>query len=191
MKKVSFRGSFGLLCKTVFTAAFAGVILTGCAGGGVIPDPRAPAPVQDSPVLLRVCRVDGDGAHLSVGDQVELTTGKGGRLTIRQIPGPNNKDGLWNEGGPVTVSAALLVERVAPVGNKRNTRRFVPVGRFAVRLSDSAEHGLFDFLASKATASHRSDQFPECNVDPGDDEVLVRGVADQSRHGGQAHLDGG
>jgi hypothetical protein len=188
MKKVSFRGSFGPLCKTVLTAAVATVALAGCAGGGVIPDPRAPAPVEGSPVLLRVCRVDGDGAHLSVGDQVEFSSGSRGKLTIRHIPGPNNKSGLWNGGEAVPVRAAVLVEVVAPRANKTNTRRFVPVGRFPVRLSDSAEHGQFDFLASKVTERQRIDGLPECNVDVGDDEVLVRGVPDQARHGGTAHL---
>jgi hypothetical protein len=186
MKKVSFRGSFGLLCKTVLMAALAAVALAGCAAGRVTPDPRSPAPTKDTRVLLRVCRVDGDGAHLSVGDQVELATGSRGKLTIRQIPGPNNKDGLWNGGETVKVRSALLVEMVA---NQRTTSRFVPVGRFPVRLTDSAEHEQFDFLASKVTANQRSDQFPECNVDVGDDEVIVRGVGDRDRHGGQAHLN--
>lgn len=188
MKKVSFRGSFGLLCKTLLAAVCAATALTGCAGGRVIPDPRSPAPVKGAPVLLRVCYVDGDGAHLSVGDQIELATGNRGKLTIRQIPGPDNKDGLWNGGEAVKVRAAVLVERVAPRGNQKNTRRFVPVGRFEVALSDSAPHALFDFLASKATANLRNDRYPECNVDLGDDEVIVRGVEDQDRHGGDAHL---
>jgi hypothetical protein len=193
MKKVSFRGSFGPLCKTVLSAACAAVALTGCAAGRVTPDPRAPAPAKDTRVLLRVCRVDGDGAHLSVGDQVELATGSRGKLTIRQLPGPENKDGLWNEGETVKVRAALLVEMVAPRANRQaarpSTSRFVPVGRFPVRLSDSTEHEQFDFLASKVTEERRNDRFPECNVDIGDDEVLVRGVGDRDRHGGVAHLN--
>jgi hypothetical protein len=153
----------------------------------VIPDPRNPAPVNDSPELLRVCYVDGDGAHLSVGDQIELTTSRA-RLSIRHIPGPDNKDGLWNAGAAVKVKAAVLVEMAAARANKASGRRFVPVGRFAVRLSDSAAHAPFDFLTSKATANLKNDRYPECNVDLGADEVIIRGVKDEDRHGGDAHL---
>jgi hypothetical protein len=190
MNQVSFRGSFGPLCKTALTAGLAALALTGCAGGRVTPDPRAPAQVQDTRVLLRVCRVDGDGAHLSVGDQVALVTSGRGKLTIRQLPGPENKDGLWNGGEAVKVRAAILVEMVARRPNRQTagTSRFVPVGRFPVRLSDSAQHEQFDFLASKVTAEQRNDRFPECNADVGDDEVIIRGVGDRDRHGGQAHL---
>jgi hypothetical protein len=185
MKKVGFRGSFGLLSKCV--TVLGAVALTGCAVRP-IPDPRDPAPVKDSPVLLRVCFVDGAGAHLSVGDQVELTTSNAGRLTIRHVPGPENKDGAWNAGQAVKVRAAVLVEMVAQRGTKQNTRRFVPVGRFSVRLGDNGPHAPFDFLTSKATANLANNRYPECNVDLGDDEVLVRGVEDESRHGGTAHL---
>ena len=54
-------------------------IATGCAVRPVV-DPRNPAPVRDGAVVLTVCYIDGDGAHLAVGDRVELTTNKLGRL---------------------------------------------------------------------------------------------------------------
>jgi hypothetical protein len=187
MKKVSVPRSFVLL-RTALVPALAAAALAGCAGTRPLPDPRAPGPVKDSPELLRVCFVEGDGAHLSVGDQVEITTTDRGKLTIRQIPGPDNKSGVWNGGEAAKVRAAILVERVAPRGNSKNTRRFVPVGRFAVQLADSPPHVPFDFLTSKATENLRNERFPECNASLGDDEVLIRGVKDQDRHDGGAHL---
>jgi hypothetical protein len=57
-------------------------VATGCAVRPVV-DPRNPAPARDGPVVLTVCYVDGDGAHLAVGDRVELTASKLGRLRIR------------------------------------------------------------------------------------------------------------
>src|SRR6185436_692594 len=60
-------------------------IATGCAVRPVV-DPRNPAPVRDGPVVLTVCYVDGDGAHLAVGDRIELTANKLGRLRIRHLP---------------------------------------------------------------------------------------------------------
>jgi hypothetical protein len=170
-----------------FVLLSAAALATGCAVRPT-PDPRDPAPVKDSPWVLRVCFVDGDGAHLAVGDQVELTTNRGGRLTIRHAPGSENKSGAWNGGETAKVRDAVLVEMVTPRGNKAGTRRFVPVGRFSVRLGDSTEHARFDFLNSKATANLSNNRYPECNVDLGDDEVIVRGVDDQDRHGGNAHL---
>jgi hypothetical protein len=187
MKMFGSRSSLELLCKTALAAGVAAVALTGCAVRPK-PDPRDPAPVKDSPVLLRVCYVDGDGAHLAVGDQVELTTTNFGRLTIRHVPGPDSRDPAWNGGAPIKVRTAVLVEMVAPRGNKVNTRRFVPVGRFAVRLGEDARHTAFDFSTSKATANLSNNRFPECNVELGDDEVIVRGVGDEDRHGGSAHV---
>jgi hypothetical protein len=171
----------------VLAPAIAAAVLGGCATSLPVPDPRDPAPEQDSPVVLRVCFVDGDGAHLSVGDQVELTTSSDGRLTVRHIRGPGNQGGLWNGGEPVAVKAAILTERVAPRGNNRNVRRFVPVGQFEVRIGDEP-HALFDFQASKVVRNLTSDRFPECNAAVGDDNVLVRGVPDKDRHGGSADL---
>jgi hypothetical protein len=180
MSRVRLGGSFNL------AGVLAAVALTGCAVRPV-PDPRAPAPVKDSPVLLRVCYVDGDGAHLSVGDQIELTTSGLGRLGIRHVPGPENKDGAWNGGGAIKVRSAVLVEMVSPRASK-NTRKFVPVGRFAVRLGGNAEHVPFDFSTSKATANLSNNRYPECNAELGDDEIVIRGVADRARHGGAAHV---
>ncbi len=170
-----------------FTLLAAAALATGCA---VVPkpDPREPAPVRDSPELLRVCYVEGGGSHLAVGDQVELTTNQGGRLTIRHLPGPDNRDGAWNGGEAVKVRAAVLVEKIAPRGNSKNTRRFVPVGRFSVTVGGVGHRAPFDFLTSKATANLTNDRYPECNVDLGADEVLVRGVEDTKRQGGAAHL---
>jgi hypothetical protein len=174
--------------QIAFVPALAAVALAGCAGSRPLPDPRDPAPVKDSPVVLRVCYVDGDGAHLAVGDQVVLTTSNFGRLRIRHIPGPENQSGQWNGGEPAKVKATVLVERSAPRGNKVNTRKFVPVGRFHVRLGDAGAHAPFDFQQSKVVAVPRVDKYPDCNAEIGDDEVLVRGVEDQGRHGGTAHL---
>ncbi len=163
----------------------AAAVVGGCAVRPT-PDPRDPAPVRDSPSLLRVCYVEGDGAHLAVGDQVEITTNRLGRLRIRHIPGPDNRAGAWNGGDDVAVRDAVLVERVDK--QTQSMRRFVPVGRFNVRLPDGDGHARFDFLASKATANLSNNRYPECNVSLGDDEVLIRGVDEHDRHGGDVHL---
>jgi hypothetical protein len=173
--------------RTVAQAVAIGlwVSLAGCAVR-TIPDPRDPAPVRDGPVLLRVCYVDGDGAHLAVGDQVELATNKLGRLRIRHVPADGNAP-AWNGGADAAVRDAVLVEQIAQGGAAKNVRRFVPVGRFGVRLPDSA-HARFDFLASKAVANLSNNRPPECNVPLGADEVIIRGVEDGARHGGHAIL---
>jgi hypothetical protein len=177
------RGRFGLAATLVL-----GVGLWGCAVRP-LPDPRNPAPVRDGPVLLRVCAIEGGGAHLAVGDQVELATTGGGRLSIRHLPGSGNRAGPWNDGEAVKVKKAVLAELVDPRGQgSKNTRRFVPVGRFRVRVGDS-EHAAFDFLATKATERTANSPYPECNVDAGADQVLIRGVDDGKRHGGHAILD--
>lgn len=177
MKRRSFR---------VVTLASAAALMAGCA---VLPtpDPRDPAPVKDSPVVLRVCSVDGDGAHLAVGDQVELATNRLGRLRIRHLPLAQNQARVWNGGEAVRVRDAVLVEMVEARG-ERNTRRFVPVGRFAVRVGDAREHADFDFLTSKVTTRVAQHMYPECVAEIGDDEVLIRGVEDLDRHGGVVHL---
>ena len=165
------------------SAAFA----AGCA---VLPtpDPRDPGPVKDSPVVLRVCSVDEDGAHLAVGDQVELATSQLGRLRIRHLPLPENQARVWNGGDAVRVRDAVLVEMLDPRGQRANTRRFVPVGRFVVRLGDAREHLDFDFLASKVTTRVERHMYPECVAEVGDDEIIVRGVEDMDLHGGVVHL---
>jgi hypothetical protein len=173
----------GLRTSLLLAAA---ALATGCAVRPV-PDPRDPAPVRDSPQVLRVCYVDGDGAHLAVGDQVELATNQLGRLRIRHLPGPDNRAGVWNGGDDVRVRSSVLVEMLAPRGGQPNTRRFVPVGRFTVRVGD-VPHARFDFSTSKATANLANNLYPECNVDLGEEEVLIRGVDDTDRHGGGAHL---
>jgi hypothetical protein len=166
---------------SLFCAAALGV---GCAA--LTPDPRNPGPVEDSPVLLRVCIVDDDGAHVVVGDQVELTT-DGGRLRIRHIPGPDNRDGAWNGGEAVKVRSAILVERVAPRGNESVARRFVPVGTFTVEIG--AQHAAkFDIHASKVTERLTGSRFRECDADVGDDEMILRGVPHNERHAGHVHL---
>jgi hypothetical protein len=169
------------------TLAGTAALAAGCA---VLPnpDPRDPAPVKDGPVVMRVCSVEGDGAHLAVGDQVELATNQLGRLRIRHIPGQQNRATLWNGGEAARVKDAVLVESVAARGQKATTRRFVPVGRFNVRLGDSGAHVPFDFLTSKVTARVAEHPYPECIAEDGDDEVIVRGVEDTDRHGGMAHL---
>ncbi len=156
-------------------------IATGCAVRPVV-DPRNPAPTRDGPVVLRVCYVEDGGAHLAVGDQVELTTNSLGRLRIRHLP-ENANTPAWNGGGDAAVRDAVLVEQVVQGGEAKNTRRFVPVGRFAVKLPDSS-HAKFDFHASKAVANLSGSRFPECNVPLGADEVIIRGVEDDARHGG-------
>jgi hypothetical protein len=142
--------------------------------------------VDDSPVLLRVCIVDGDGAHVTVGDQVELAT-DGGRLQIRHIPGPDNNEGAWNGGAAVAVRSAILVERVDPRGNESVARRFVPVGSFTVEIG-LPHAAQFDIHASKVTERLTGSRFPECNAEVGDDEVLLRGVPHNERHDGHVHL---
>jgi hypothetical protein len=160
-------------------------LATGCAVRPK-PDPRNPAPVRDSPQLLRVCYVVGDGAHLVVGDQIELSTNQLGRLRIRHLPGPENPN-VWNGGDDVAVRRAVFVETVA---GKPGARRFVPVGRFSVRVPDQGDtvHAKFDFTTSKATANLSNNRFPECNVPLGADELLIRGVDDEDRHDGDAVL---
>jgi hypothetical protein len=152
------------------------------------PDPREPGPVKDSPVVLRVCSVDGDGAHLAVGDRIELTTNSLGRLRIRHLPLPENQARVWNGGESVRVRDAVLVERLDARRQQPNTRRFVPVGRFPVLIGGAGEHLKFDFLASKVTTRVDRHDFPECIADVGDDEIIVRGVEDTDRHGGVAHV---
>jgi hypothetical protein len=158
-------------------------IATGCAVRPVV-DPRDPAPVRDGAVVLRVCVVGGDHAHLAVGDQVELTTNKLGRLRIRHLPRNPNTTPAWNGGDDTAVKDAVLVEQVMQGGESKNTRRFVPVGRFAVKVPDGPHAQKFDFLASKAVDNLRGSEFPECNVPLGADEVIIRGVEDSARHGG-------
>lgn len=176
MKKFRVQSPLTLLC-----AAF---ITTGCAVAPK-PDPRSPGMVRDTPVLLTVCYVEGDDTHLSVGDRVEFDTSRLGRLRIRHLPGPNNQGGAWNGGDDVRVKSAVLVEMIDPRGNKTNTRRFVPVGRFKVAVGEHSSRVPFDFLASKTTDHLTVEGFPQCDADIGDDEVLVRGGGDDDdRHGG-------
>ncbi|HXS79743.1 MAG TPA: hypothetical protein VN818_05635 [Gammaproteobacteria bacterium] len=155
-------------------------IATGCAVRPVV-DPRNPAPVRDGPVVLTVCYVDGDGAHLAVGDRIELTANKLGRLRIRHLPAANRP--AWNGGDDTGVKDDVLVEQIMPRGESKSTRRFVPVGRFSVQLPDSS-HVKFDFLASKLVANQTG-----CSVPLGTDVVMIRGVEDQARHGGHAILE--
>jgi hypothetical protein len=173
--------------RIVARTAAIGCLFTIAAGCAVRPvvDPRNPAPARDGPVVLRVCYVEGDGAHLAVGDQVELMTSKLGRLRIRHLP-QNNRP-AWNAGGDAAVRDAVLVEQIRPGGEAKNTRRFVPVGRFSVQLPDSS-HVKFDFLASKAVALGGG-PIPGCSAPPGSDVVIIRGVEDQARHGGHAVLE--
>ena len=156
-------------------------IATGCAVRPVV-DPRNPAPVRDGPVVLRVCFIEGDGAHLAVGDRVELTTSGLGRLRIRHLPANANTP-AWNGGDDAAVRDAILVEQIRQGGEANNTRRFVPVGRFSVQLPDSS-HVKFDFLASKLVANQTG-----CSVPLGSDVVMIRGAEDQARHGGHAILE--
>jgi len=81
----------------------------------------------------------------------------------------------------------VLVQMISPRNNQKNTRWFVPVGRFRVHVG-GVEHAPFDFSTSKATANLANNRFPECNVDLGADEVLIRGVKDAGRHGGDVVL---
>lgn len=173
--------------RSLLTITAAAVVTAACAVRPAI-DPRTPNVDPDVPVTLRVCIVADGGAHLVVGDQVEFTTGGFGGLRIRHIPGAQNNDGAWNRGAPVRVRSAVLIERVDPQGDRNNISRFVPVGRFPVRLEDQSRHQLYDFLVSKTTTPTREHQFPECIADIGDDEVLIRGVLDEDRHGGTVIL---
>jgi hypothetical protein len=132
--------------------------------------------VRDGPVVLRVCFVDGDGAHLAMNDRVELSTSNLGRLRIRHLPANANAP-AWNGGDDAAVKDAVLVEQVM-LG--KNVRRFVPVGRFSVQLPDSS-HVKFDFLATKIVANVGT-----CNVPLGTDAMMIRGVEDKARHGGHA-----
>jgi hypothetical protein len=172
-----------ILARAV-AVAFLLSMATGCAVRPVV-DPRNPAPVRDGPVSLRVCFVQDDGAHLAVGDRVELATSKLGRLRIRHLAANANTP-AWNGGDDAAVRDAVLVEQLVPRGEAKNTRRFVPVGRFGVQLPDSS-HVKFDFLASKAV-SMNGEPIPGCNVPLGTDVVMIRGAEDQARHGGHAIL---
>jgi hypothetical protein len=116
-----------------------------------------------------------------VGDRIELTANKGGRLRIRHLPGNNRP--AWNGGDAAGVRDDVLVEQVMPRGESKNTRRFVPVGRFSVQLPDSS-HVKFDFLATKLVAGQTG-----CSVPVGSDVVLIRGAEDLARHGGHAILE--
>lgn len=169
--------------RFLFAMVISLAITTGCAVRPK-PDPRNPAPVRDTPWVGRVCYVADGTPHLMVGDQIELTTSNLGRLRIRHIPGPDNREPAWNGGESVGVKSAVLVERV---DGKRVMRRFVPVGRFHVEGRDV--HQRFDFMFSKAVENLRNDRYPqECNVELGADEVIIRGVRDDGRHDGHAHV---
>jgi hypothetical protein len=168
-----------IVARTV-AIGFLLAIATGCAVRPVV-DPRHPGPVRDSAVRLRVCSIQDDGAHLALGDRVELTTSKLGRLRIRHLPA--NGRPAWNGGDDTAVKDAVLVEAVTPVDEQKNTRRFVPVGRFSVQTPESSHSLKFDFLASKAVGQ----AVPACGA-AGSDVVMIRGVEDQARHGGHAIL---
>ena len=86
--------------------------------------------------MLRVCYVEDGGAHLVVGDRVELTANKLGRLRIchRRL---NANTPAWNGGDDIAVRDAVLVEQIMPGGAAKNTRRFVPVGRFSVQVPEA------------------------------------------------------
>lgn len=167
---------------------FLASVVAGCAVRPV-PDPRNPGMVRDGAVTLRVCIVNGDGAHLAVGDRVEFDTNRLGRLRIRHVPGPRS-EATWNGGDDVRVKSAVLVE-LANSGDQRQQpaagRRFVPVGRFPVRVGDVG-HARFDFMLSRTTEPTRQHEYPECIADVGDDEIVIRGVDDDDRHGGRAIL---
>jgi hypothetical protein len=172
--------------KALFVTGLA-AILCACATQP-IPDPRAPGEQRDRPVTLTVCFIEDGNAHAAVGDQVELSNSRLGRLRIRHIPGPNNDRGAWNDGDTAKVRSAILVERRDPRDNRQDMRRFVPVGRFRVEVEGLPRHERFDFLASRATEQLEGHDDPRCNVSLGDDEVLIRGVEDDARHGGVIHL---
>lgn len=182
-------------------AAAAGVLLMTACAVRPVPDPRNPGVIEDRPVTMRVCIVEGDGAHADVGDQVEFLTSRTGRLRIRHIAGPNNERGEWNDGEPIRVDAKVLVERVAATAagqsaRQRNQqdgqtlRRIVPVGRFLVRIGEPPQHEPFDFRASKTTTPMREHEFDECVADVGDDEIIIRGVRHDDRHGGRIIIRG-
>lgn len=151
------------------------------------PDPRMPG-TDNSPVLLTVCRIDGESVHLVVGDRVELSNSRLGRLRIRHIRGPDNNDGVWNDGETARVISDMLVERIDRQGNETNTRRFVPVGRFKVDVQGLPGHQRFDFRTGQVTVDVSDHKYEACNVKIGEDEILIRGVEDDERHGGLAHL---
>jgi hypothetical protein len=158
--------------------------LAGCAVRPT-PDPRNPGMVRNGPALFRVCIVEGEGTHLAVGDLVELATSRSGRLRVRHLPGDGNQMEPWNGGDSARVRSAVLVERID--SDRQTARRFVPVGRFDVAVH--GQSGRFDFLASRVTEAMQNDRYPSCNVDVGDDELVIRGVEHEGRrHDGIAHL---
>jgi hypothetical protein len=138
-----------------------------------------------------MCFIEDGDAHVAVGDQVEFSNSRLGRLRIRHIPGPDNERGPWNAGESVKVRSAILVERRDPRDDKQDTRRFVPVGRFNVDVAGQPGHQRFDFLTSTATEQLEGNNYPRGNVELGDDEILVRGGEDDARHGGVIHLRSG
>jgi hypothetical protein len=172
--------------KTLLIAGM-GATLWACATKP-LPDPRMPGMQKDRPVIMTVCFIEDGDAHVAVGDQVEFSNSRLGRLRIRHIPGPDNERGPWNAGESVKVRSAILVERRDPRDDKQDTRRFVPVGRFNVDVAGQPGHQRFDFLTSTATEQLEGNNYPRCNVELGDDEILVRGVEDDARHGGVIHL---
>ena len=162
--------------------------LAGCASR-IVPDPRMPAAVRDAPVRLTVCYLEGEGAHLRVGDQVELANSRLGRLRIRHIPDPQRGGTAWNDGKQARVRASILTEADQSQRQRAGGRRFVPVGRFRVEVADQAGHGTrYDFLSNKVTDNLRIEGLPQCEASVGDDEIIIRGVDDDARHGGVAHL---
>jgi hypothetical protein len=172
--------------KTLLVAGI-GATLCACATKPV-PDPRTPGMQKDSPVVMTVCFIDDGNAHVTVGDQVEFSNSRLGRLRIRHIPGPDNERAPWNAGESVKVRSTILVEARDPNDDKRDTRRFVPVGRFKVEVPDLPRHQRFDFLTSVATEQLEGSNYPRCNVELSDDEIIIRGVEDEGRHGGIIHL---
>jgi hypothetical protein len=149
------------------------------------PDPRNPGMVRNGPALYRVCLVEGEGTHLAVGDLVELATSRLGRLRVRHIPGDGNQMEPWNGGDSARVRSAVLVERID--ADQQTARQFIPVGRFDVVVH--GQSGRFDFLTSRVTEAMRNDSYPSCNVDVGDNELVIRGVEHESRrHDGIGHL---
>ena len=167
---------------------------TGCAVK-ITQDPRMPG-VDDRPVLLTVCVIENlydysdneNPVHVEIGDQIEFSTSRLGRLRIRHLPSDGDQSRVWNDGASARVRTAMLVERIDPRDGDNNTRRFVPVGRFKVEVPNRPGHQRFDFLPSKAVDNLQS-PIARCNVALGTDEVLIRGVEDdEQRHGGLVHL---
>ena len=173
--------------RIVARTAAIGFLLSIAMGCAVLlgVDPGTPALGRAGAVVLCFFHLECDGAHLAVGDRVELTTSKLGRLRIRHMPANANTP-AWNGGDTTAVRDAVLVEQIRQGGEANNTRRFVPVGRFGVQLPDSS-HVKFDFLATKAVATGGG-PIPGCNVPLGTDAVMIRGAEDQARHGGHAIL---